>query len=178
MLGLNLASGDHADVTRACFPWWVNVDQLNLPHWPAPPDVIASALGRLPFRDSCFDAVYLGHFLEHLDPETDMPQMFEEVRRVCKNGAGLGIVGPDYDRAVATGQPEWLLEIIRPHVSLLHAKGTDHLWLSTGPLTLKYVRDQIDPDAEEINVRSLTPPVWPNASDAVWQFAIIGTVRK
>lgn len=175
MRGLNLACGEHADVAGE---GWVNLDRYNMEHWRRPPDVIADLLQGLPFQDSTFDRIYIGHLMEHLDVGPELRALFDEVIRVGKPDAEVGIVGPCMDRAIAEHQPDWLLDIIRADTVFDQPKGIQHRWTSTGSRSLTLVREYLDYDAQERFPRELAPPDWPNPSIATWQFAIYAQVVK
>ena len=64
----------------------------------ANPDLVCD-IRSLPYDDGSVDAIYCGHVLEHL-PEPEVIAVLREMRRVLKSDGRLGIVGPDYDRAV------------------------------------------------------------------------------
>ena len=172
MLGLNIGSGDHADVGKAC-PGWTNIDKYSMAHWRVQPDVICDILDGIPWPDATIDRVYLGHVAEHLDYETELPFALREIRRVLKSCGQLMVVGPCYMKAVATSQPEWLLHDIRPPDEYTEPKGIEHRWLPTTEATLAAVKTVFSV-AVEIPVDTVRPPRWPNACpDALWQCAVI-----
>lgn len=160
MLAINLGCGDN----RAPAPW-VDVDQYQGPG--VYPDILASA-GDLPFADASADRVYVGHLLEHLEWDTDLPAVLREIRRVLAPGGELCVVGPDYDRALTN--PEW--EVLLP--GIIHGghrwPGDEHRWLSSGPKTLEAVF-RMFPNAEQVDITKL--PKWPLMDTVGWQFAIL-----
>lgn len=159
---LNLASGLHP----TGLPGWLNVD---LP-WDGVTgaDVYGDAFA-LPFRCGAFDAAYLGHVLEHV-PWGMLPVMLGEVRRVLHHGAPLAVVGPDIDKAVETGQPDWLLRAI----DTLGEGAGGHKWVATEALTVDAMRT-VFPNTRPVPVASIDAPDWPNVSTAPWQCAALAT---
>lgn len=181
MAGLNLGSGDHANVVTQCHGNWLNVDKYSMVHWPQQPDIIADVLTGLPFDDHTFDRCYLGHFLEHLDYETELPVALAEVRRVCQPGAEVRIVGPCVHKAQAMGlDPTWIRTVLD-----IHGHGPDvpagigHRWTPTTEATVQAAREHLDPEAVEVSLGSVCPPAWPNAEwSALWQVAVAATVKE
>ncbi|MBV9469623.1 MAG: methyltransferase domain-containing protein [Abitibacteriaceae bacterium] len=54
-------------------------------------DILCDITGRLPFRDSSIDEIYLDNVIEHI---RDIPALMKEVVRVSKNGAQMTIITP------------------------------------------------------------------------------------
>ncbi len=54
-------------------------------------DVQADVTFSLPFQDSCVDAIYATHVLEHFD---NLTQVMDDIWRVCKPGARLYVTVP------------------------------------------------------------------------------------
>lgn len=160
MLAINLGCGDN----RAPAPW-VDVDQYSGPG--VYPDVVASAIA-LPFPDGSADKVYVGHLLEHLEWETDLPAVLKEIRGILAPGGKLCVVGPDYDLALSN--PEWH-SLIPGIVEGGHRwPGDEHQWLSSGPKTLDAIV-RVFPNAEQVDITKL--PGWPVVDTVGWQFAIL-----
>lgn len=176
MTGLNLGSGDHADVAPA---GWVNVDRYRMSHWRRQPDVMANVLDGLPFPDDHFDRCYMGHFLEHLGYEDEIPVALAEVRRVCRDGAPVMVVGPDHVKAAEQLCSQELLDIIWPGHEVREPAGIHHRWRSTAAATLEALHRWLDPNAVEVLVSDVCLPEWPNpVPDALWQLAVSATVLK
>jgi predicted SAM-dependent methyltransferase len=55
-------------------------------------DIIADATA-LPFRDDCFDKIYLSHIIEHIP---NMIEFMREIWRVCKDKATIHIWTPHF----------------------------------------------------------------------------------
>lgn len=156
---LNLAHGTHPSAD----PEWLNFD---LP-WEGVigADVYGDAFV-LPFRDGAFTAAYVGHFLEHI-PWDLLPVVLAELRRVLRAEAEVAFVGPCIDKAVATGQPDWLLRAI----DVLSDGPGGHKWVATEALTVDAVR-AVFPNARAVPVADVDAPEWPNPTTAPWQCAV------
>jgi SAM-dependent methyltransferase len=127
----------------------------------------------LPIPDESFDQAYLGHLLEHL-PLDRAHEAVAECWRLLASGGRLAVVGPCIELAIRTGQPEWLLKIIRAHPTP-DMPGLGHEWTPTAALTLEVVCKGIDVPPELVDVSTITPPDWPNPSTAPWQCAVLAT---
>jgi SAM-dependent methyltransferase len=176
MVKLNLGSGQHADLVRFCPGEWINVDRNNFPEWPQPPDLIANVLDGLPFADNHFDGAYLGHFLEHLEYDQEVPFALAEVRRVCRPGAAVMTVGPCTVKAQALKcDPAWIKFIGHAHTA--GRPGEAHRWNPTTEATVAAIRAHLDPSAVQIPVVDVHPPEWPNSDwwDS-WQCAVTATI--
>lgn len=71
---------------------WVNCDVWSSDS--TKPDVVVEAGKPYPFPDAHFDAIYLGHVIEHIDWR-DVPGFLLDMRRMAKPGAPILVVGPD-----------------------------------------------------------------------------------
>jgi predicted SAM-dependent methyltransferase len=76
---------------------WTNVDVWEGPN--TTPDVKVNPGEPYPFEDNSFDAVYLGHVLEHI-PWKDVPTFLKDIQRVAKKGAPILVVGPDVFKTI------------------------------------------------------------------------------
>lgn len=86
---------------------WVNVDiwEDDNTH----PDVVTKPGQPYPFDDNHFDAIYLGHVLEHIDWK-DVPAFLLDMKRLAKSGSPILIVGPDVYKTIErwrNGQEPW-----------------------------------------------------------------------
>lgn len=98
---LNAGSGSHY------VEGWLNVD-VNADHRA---DVYADLSG-IPLADGCVRWVFASHVLEHLDYHHGLPVVLAEFYRVLADDGELCVVGPDIERAVASGEPSPLLRAI------------------------------------------------------------------
>jgi hypothetical protein len=96
-----------------------------------------------------------------------------EIRRVMAPGAEAVAVGPCIHRAMATGQPQWLVQAILcdPRTVDVHP-GVHHAWTATEELTAEAMRLGGFTDVSVLDVQSVVPPTWPNPSQAPWQCAV------
>lgn len=69
----------------------IHLDRVNLPHIEVIHDIES---GKYPFEDNTFDEVLAFSVLEHTK---DIIKQFEEIWRVCKNGAIVSIEVPYYN---------------------------------------------------------------------------------
>lgn len=77
-------------------PEWVNIDVEPVSKEVLRHDVTTTPL---PFEDSCFDACYCSHVLEHLSGD-DAKHLLSEIYRVLKPGGVIRIVVPDLEGVV------------------------------------------------------------------------------
>lgn len=88
---------------------WVNVDVWS--DETTHPDVVVEPGDPYPFPDNHFDAVFLGHVLEHI-PWPEVPAFLEDIFRVAKKNAPILIVGPDVIRTIKLwheGKEPWFM---------------------------------------------------------------------
>jgi SAM-dependent methyltransferase len=87
---------------------WVNTDVWD--EDPATtPDIKVEAGEPYPFEDDTFDAVYLGHVIEHIAWSL-VPGFLSDMCRIAKPNAPILIVGPDVYRTIvrwSQGQEPW-----------------------------------------------------------------------
>lgn len=76
---------------------WTNVDVWEGEN--TTPDVKVNPGEPYPFEDNTFDAVYLGHVLEHI-PWPEVPVFLKDIQRVAKPGASIMVVGPDVFKTI------------------------------------------------------------------------------
>jgi predicted SAM-dependent methyltransferase len=165
--GIHIGSGPHY-----AEGWW-NIDALP-PEAGTQPDELMD-LFDLPTRyPATFNKAYIGHVLEHIEPE----QVVDAVNAVAacvKPGGQVMVVGPCYDKAVAQDAPEWLLEAIRVNAGEYEHHPWGHSWTATETLTLAYMQASVLRDVTVVNIQHVTWPEWCNPSTAAWQTAIVGT---
>lgn len=56
-------------------------------------DVIADITERLPFEDGVVEEIWMDNVIEHIP---DIPALFRELHRVCKEGAKITIITPHF----------------------------------------------------------------------------------
>ena len=69
-------------------PGYVNVDGVS---WEWIDEVFDFEKTQYPFKDNTFDEVYCSMVMEHIH---NLPQMIDEIVRICKNGAIIQIIVP------------------------------------------------------------------------------------
>ena len=90
---------------------WVNCDVWQSET--TKPDIIVEPDQPYPFPDDYFDAIYLGHVIEHIDWRS-VPGFFRDMRRVAKPGASVLVVGPDVYKTIQRwkdGQEPWYMVV-------------------------------------------------------------------
>ncbi len=167
--GLNVGSGPHyAD-------GWCNTDILPAPEGTRDPDVYADIFDyRTVFPAGAFTKAYVGHVLEHI-PLDVVVAAVQHIAYTVQPGGVIMFVGPCIDKAIATGQPETLLDQIRHHPER-EPHPWSHAWTPTEALTLEVVREAGLSDVEAVPIDTVTRPQWPNPSIAPWQTAVRGIV--
>jgi SAM-dependent methyltransferase len=86
---------------------WVNCDVWESDT--TKPDVKVTAGQPYPFEDNYFDAIYLGHVIEHIDWGL-LPAFLDDMRRIAKPGAPVLVVGPDIVKTIqrwSDGREPW-----------------------------------------------------------------------
>lgn len=160
---LNLASGQHP----TALPGWINLDLpwggVDRPH------VYADGR-RMPFPDGCFEAAYLGHFLEHL-PWESLAGALADLHRVLRPRSPVMVVGPAIERAVSQQEPQFILEAI---IGEGDEGPGGHQWVATERLTLRAMCLAGLTDVSRVDVATVLPPEWPNPTTAAWQCAGLG----
>ncbi len=171
---------------------WVNVDIWS--DEKTRPDVVAKANEPYPFPDNYFDAIYLGHVLEHID-WNQVPVFLKDMRRIAKPGAPILVVGPDVyktlDRWKEGQEPLSMVLSVLEHQDINPDNpdaewwdGATHHWNchndrvqklleKTGFSTVHDVYEEI-PNCAECSTwdDKVTGINWPVVGKWFWQFAI------
>lgn len=108
---------------------WVNVDVWSSDT--TKPDVVAKPGEPYPFEDNYFDAVFLGHVIEHIAwPE--VPAFLKDISRVAKPNAPILVVGPDVYKTIKRwkdGEEPWgMVESVLEHQDVNHQPDREHEW--------------------------------------------------
>lgn len=108
---------------------WVNTDV-----WASDttkPDIKVIPGEPYPFEDNTFDAIFLGHVLEHIDWK-DVPPFMEDMSRIAKPNAPMLIVGPDVYKTIKrwaeNQEPWWMIESVLEHQDINHQPEREHEW--------------------------------------------------
>ena len=120
-------------LNAGCGTWyaegWTNVDIWEDDN--TKPDIVASAGEPYPFEDDYFDAVYLGHVIEHID-WSDVPSFLLDMNRVAKPDAPILIVGPDVLKTIQLwkeGKEPWHMVLsTMEHQDVNWQPGREHEW--------------------------------------------------
>ena len=170
---------------------WVNTDVWE--NEETKPDIRVKPGEPYPFPDDHFDAVFMGHVIEHIDWPS-LPAFLMEMTRVAKPDAPMLLVGPDVYRTIQlwheNKQPWWLVESVMEHqeVAPEHLKnhewwdGATHHWncheqrvadllSQLGFTEIQSVSEQMpsgnnwpDPECKWL--------IWPVVQKADWQFGL------
>ena len=172
---------------------WVNCDV-----WESDttrPDVKVKAGEPYPFDDNYFDAIYLGHVLEHIDWPS-VPYFLDDMRRIAKPNAPLLIVGPDIVKTIqrwADGAEPWhMVMSTLEHQDFNWQPGRqtefwdgathhwnchhDRVWNILTDMGFADLEDYFDQIPNSVQMTSWTDPKtginWPVIGKWHWQFAI------
>lgn len=175
-------------------PGWVNCDVWESDT--TKPDVKVSPGKPYPFEDNTFDAVYLGHVLEHID-WSGVGDFLDDMSRIAKPGAPILIVGPDVFTTIkrwASGQEPWEMILStmehqdynwQPEGPIAHWDGATHHWnchYERVAQILQHHRmtpviNYTDVIPNDVTMTSWhdheTDIVWPVVAKWHWQFAIL-----
>lgn len=178
---------------------WTNVDVYQDDLFK--PDFIIERNSSLPFEDSHFDAVYMGHVIEHIEWEK-VSEFLMEVIRVTKSGAPVLIVSPDTKRTIdlySNGFITWEeVETIieHQHLNFQNSKdnsfwdGASHFWnCSCERVSLMLDSLKIE-NKYEVSDEILRYPftekwydlqngiIWPIVAKVHWQFGLLFKNKK
>lgn len=88
---------------------WINCDVWSSDT--TKPDVVVEVDQPYPFPDNHFDAIYLGHVIEHIDWRS-VPTFLNDMRRIAKPDAPILVVGPDVLKTIQRwheGREPWAM---------------------------------------------------------------------
>lgn len=172
---------------------WINTDTWVTQD--TKPDVKVEPGKPYPFEDNYFDAVFLGHVLEHI-PWKEVPEFLKDMKRIAKDGAPFLICGPDVRRTIKrwkAGQEPWEMVLsVMEHLDVedTHVPGLewwdgahhhwnchhDRVWKlldSCGFKNLSDVFDVIPKDPKGKNWIDSNGINWPVVGHWHWHFAIM-----
>lgn len=108
---------------------WVNTDV-----WESDttrPDIRVTPGEPYPFDDNTFDAVFLGHVIEHI-PWQDVLPFMQDMSRIAKPGAPFLLVGPDVYKTIKLwhegAQPWWMIESVMEHLDMNFQPDREEEW--------------------------------------------------
>ena len=98
---------------------WVNTDV-----WESDttrPDIRVTPGEPYPFEDNTFDAVFMGHVIEHM-PWEYVPTFLKDMSRIAKQGAPMLIVGPDVYKTIKrwkdNEEPWYMVMSVMEHLDM------------------------------------------------------------
>jgi SAM-dependent methyltransferase len=169
---------------------WVNTDVWE--NEDTRPDVKVEPGEPYPFEDNHFDAIFMGHVLEHIE-WSKVPQFLEDMSRIAKPGAPMFAIGPDVKKTIelwnAGSEPFWLVQSVLEHQDMKPSDnngawwdGATHHWnchesrvadlLKTLGFDNIEILSDIIPDGNDFIDPKNQEIVWPIVQMARWQFAI------
>jgi len=187
----------HKFLNAGCGTWyadgWVNADVWESDT--TKPDVRVTPGEPYPFDANVFDAIYLGHVLEHMDWHS-VPNFLLDMSRIAKPGAPILITGPDVFRCIKMWregkEPWWMVESVMEHQGMNWQPdreeevwdGAEHKWnchhqrvwnlletVGFGGLTDLY--DRIPNDPSQMSWHDTDTDIeWPVVGKHHWQMAI------
>jgi len=118
---------------------WINTDVWE--DEKTKPDVLVKRDEPYPFEDNYFDAIYLGHVLEHIS-WTKIGVFLKEMVRIAKPGAPVLAVGPDVYRTIQRwkeGKEPWdMVKSVMEHQDIdaqLYHTADDGSYVASPPPT-------------------------------------------
>jgi SAM-dependent methyltransferase len=124
---------EHMFLNAGCGTWyadgWTNVDIWEDAN--TKPDVVAKAGEPYPFPDNHFDAIYLGHVIEHIDWSA-VPRFLLDMNRIAKPDAPILVTGPDVLKTIqlwSQGAEPWHMVLsTMEHQDVNHQPDREHEW--------------------------------------------------
>lgn len=109
---------------------WVNTDVWD-DGSTTRPDIKVEPGQPYPFEDNFFDAVFLGHVLEHMS-WVDVPMFLKDMKRIAKPDARFLVCGPDVLRTIQRwkeNQEPWHMVLsTMEHQDINTQPEREHLW--------------------------------------------------
>ena len=184
---------------------WVNADVYDGGR--NYPDIKVEPGEPYPFEDNHFDAVFMGHVLEHIEWGSVIP-FLKDMSRIAKPNATMLIIGPDVHRAIRrwkNGEEPWsILEAVledrlidsgpdpegedKPeseddwygaaHYWNCHEERVVLLLKTVGFTNIVSVIDQMPDYVDGWQDPDAPDLVWPTVQKAPWQFALRFTNKE
>jgi len=175
---------------------WVNVDVWEGEN--TTPDIRVTPGEPYPFEDDTFDAVYLGHVLEHI-PWPEVPVFLKDIQRVAKPGASIMVVGPDVYKTIKRwkdGAEPWSMVLATiEHQDMNWQPEREHEWWDgahhhwncheerieslLGGSGFKNIKNVFNKIPDDTNGKSWVDPKtkieWPVVGKYFWQLAYLCT---
>lgn len=170
---------------------WVNTDVWESDT--TKPDIRVKPGQPYPFEDNTFDAVFLGHVLEHIDWK-EVPSFLTDMSRVAKPNAPMLVVGPDVYKTIERWkdgyEPFWMIQSVLEHQDINLQPDREHEWWDgathhwnchearvvsilgdMGFPNIQVVSDDI-PNGNNWKDPQVQGIVWPIVSKAPWQCGV------
>ena len=158
--GINIGSGQHYA------EGWLNTDIIPTDKGKQPDLFLNIHDYKTTFTQHEFRKAYVGHVLEHIP----LDEMTDVIQSNSYNSKEIKVVDPCIEKAIATDQPQFLLDsIAAPKDTNSHP--WSHKWTPTEELTFNLIKEAgYDPVIVEI--KTVKKPEWPNPTVASWQTAM------
>lgn len=108
---------------------WVNTDVWESDT--TKPDIKVIPGEPYPFEDNTFDAVFLGHVIEHIKWDA-VPSFMKDMQRIAKPNAPFLLVGPDVHKTIKRWQeglePWWMIESVMEHADMNFQPDREDEW--------------------------------------------------
>jgi len=108
---------------------WVNTDVWESDT--TKPDVRVTPGEPYPFEDNTFDAVFLGHVIEHIKWD-EVPSFMRDMQRIAKPNAPFLLVGPDVHKTIKRWkeglEPWWMVESVMEHADMNFQPDREDEW--------------------------------------------------
>ena len=176
---------------------WVNTDTWETDT--TKPDVRVMPGEPYPFEDNTFDAVFLGHVLEHI-PWNEVPAFMNDMQRIAKPNSPFLVCGPDVFKTIQRwkdGQEPWSMVLATiEHQDANHQPGREvewwdgahhhwnchheRVWTLLGALNFFNLQDVFDDIPKDPSGKNwLHNEInWPVVGHYHWQFAILCSNNK
>ena len=108
---------------------WVNTDVWESDT--TKPDVKVTPGEPYPFDDNTFDAIFLGHVIEHIKWD-DVADFMKDMQRIAKPNAPFLLVGPDVFKTIerwkSNLEPWWMVESVMEHADMNFQPDREDEW--------------------------------------------------
>ena len=152
--GINIGSGQHYA------EGWLNTDIIPTDKGKQPDLFLNIHDYKTTFTQHEFRKAYVGHVLEHI-PLDEMTDVIQSIAYIAKE---IMVVGPCIEKAIATDQPQFLLDsIAAPKDTNSHP--WSHKWTPTEELTFNLIK-QAGYDPVIVEIKTVKKPEWPSPTSA------------
>ena len=108
---------------------WVNTDVWESDT--TKPDVKVTPGEPYPFDDNTFDAIFLGHVIEHIKWDA-VADFMKDMQRIAKPNAPFLLVGPDVFKTIerwkSNLEPWWMVESVMEHADMNFQPDREDEW--------------------------------------------------